>query len=801
MLVRTVALFVVSLDTLSYEKYFKTLPLTVQDSINAQWGNYKDDPFYVDRENGFALPIFPQGKSFIGLQPARGYNIDPTKTYHDADLVPPHGYLAFYMYLKDYQDVDAFIHMGKHGNMEWLPGKSTALSNACYPEAVFGYKPHFYPFIVNDPGEGTQAKRRSHAVIIDHMTPPLTRAETYGEMKDLERLIDEYFNASSLDPRRLKILKQDILDTAFRTGLAEDLGLEIVENDDNLGKIDAYLCELKEMQIRDGLHIFGVSPMGEQRRDLLIALARAPRGEGKDSNASFIRALCDDLGLEFDPLDCPMGDAFVGSVPNVCLELVSPLRTNGDMIEALELLAIEILDENIPCVGKKSQAVYTQILTVLAPAIDICGESELKGLATGLQGRFVPSGPSGAPTRGRPDVLPTGKNFYSVDTRAVPTQSAWKLGWKSAGLLLDRYVQDNGEYPKSMVVSAWGTANMRTGGDDIAQVLALLGAKPSWDNVTGKVTGFEILPLSILNRPRIDVTLRVSGFFRDAFSNLMDLVDSAVRQIAMLDEPLDMNPIKAKYQEDLQRYSGRDDAEFLAGARVFGSKPGAYGAGMQTLMDEGVWQNDKDLAETYVNWGGYAYGAGVEGVSAKDTFITRLQQTQLVVQNQDNREHDILDSDDYYQFEGGVTAAIRHYSGTQPEIYHTDHSRIETPVIRTLNEEISRVVRGRASNPKWIAGVMRHGYKGAFEISATVDYLYAFAATANVVSDSHFEQLFEAYINDDAVREFLQENNPDALQDIILKFKDAIDRNLWQNQRRNSTEEILNSYLKEKNDV
>jgi cobaltochelatase CobN len=406
----------------------------------------------------------------------------------------------------------------------------------------------------------------------------------------------------------------------------------------------------------------------------------------------------------------------------------------------------------------------------------------MASLLKGLDGRFVPPGPSGAPTRGRPEVLPTGKNFYSIDSRAVPTPAAWTLGWKSASALIDRHLQEEGDYPSALALSAWGTSNMRTGGDDIAQGLALMGVRPTWENSTGRVTGVEILPLSLLDRPRIDVTLRVSGFFRDAFPNLIELFDRAARAVAALDEPEEMNPLAARVRKETAQ--GVDPVQ--AAARVFGSKPGAYGAGLQALIDERCWESEADLAKAYIAWGGYAYGAGGEGKAAHKLFEARLANVDLVVQNQDNREHDLLDSDDYYQFQGGLTAAVRLASGESPTVYHMDHSRPETPRARTLDEEIARVVRARVVNPKWIKGVMRHGYKGGFEMAATVDYLFAFAATARCVKDHHFDAVYQAYLNDDEVREFLERSNPDALNEIAKRLQEAIDRNLWR-PRANDT--------------
>jgi cobaltochelatase CobN len=382
-------------------------------------------------------------------------------------------------------------------------------------------------------------------------------------------------------------------------------------------------------------------------------------------------------------------------------------------------------------------------------------------------------------------VLPTGRNFFSVDTRTVPTPAAWTLGWKSAQLLLERHLQEHGEWPRAVALTAWGTSNMRTGGDDIAQGLALMGVRPTWDTGSRRVTGFEILPATVLDRPRVDVTLRVSGFFRDAFPDLINLFDSAVRAVAAQDEPDDVNPLAARVRADSKRLG-----EARAGARVFGSKPGAYGAGLQALIDERGWKTEADLAEAYLAWGGWVYGAGAEGDAGHELFRDRLGAVEAVVQNQDNREHDLLDSDDYYQFEGGMTAAVRLASGRDPAVYHPDHSRPESPRIRTLDEEIARVVRARAANPKWIAGVMRHGYKGAFEMAATVDYLFAFAATARAVKSHHFDAIFDAYLRDDVVRGFLADANPDALREMAARFQEAIDRGLWR-PRANDVPDLL----------
>jgi cobaltochelatase CobN len=804
-------------ETLSfadYSPFFATLPASVQQRVAAQWGSAERDPFFrLGRLDcgRFAIPGFWSGNVAVLVQPARGYNLDPKSTYHDPALVPPHSYFATYAWLADSFRADAVIDLGKHGTLEWLPGKALALSSECFPEAVLGPLPHLYPFIVNDPGEGSQAKRRSQAVIIDHLTPPLTRAGSYGPQAELERLIDEYYEAARGDPRRVMPLAAEILERARAAGIDRDCGIAAGEDAaPALQKLDGFLCELKELQIRDGLHVFGASPAGERLDGLLLAFARPRRGSGGEAE-SLLRALAADLNLGADPLMLDLAEPWEGPRPEALSEVTSPpqpspasgggqgggWRTAGDTVERLEALALRLVSGTAEPEPEwhRTHAVIEWIGRVLRPAVAACGAAEIAGVLAALDGRAVPPGPSGAPSRGRPEVLPTGRNFYSLDTRAVPTPAAWQLGWHSAGLLVERYAQEHGSYPARLVLSAWGTANMRTGGDDIAQALALIGARPVWEPASGRVTGFEILPASVLDRPRVDVTLRISGFFRDAFPGLIDLFDSAVRAVAALDEPAATNPLAARVAADRQALEAAgaapDDAAVRAGYRIFGSKPGAYGAGLQTLIDERIWENDGDLAEAYLGWSHWAYGAGGEGRAERSLLERRLAGADGVLHNQDNREHDLLDSDDYYQFEGGLALAVRHLSGREPAVYHIDHSQPDRPRIRTLREEIGRIVRGRAANPRWIEGVMRHGYKGAAEIAATVDYLFAFAATARAVDDSHFEALYDAYLGDDAVRGFMAAHNPAALAETSSRFREAIERGLWRPKRNSVRAELM----------
>ncbi|WP_414569651.1 cobaltochelatase subunit CobN [Nostoc sp. CCY 9925] len=822
-----------SLSWTEYQEYFASLPEQVRQGISERWGMEEDAKSgrRGDAESSFPVSSFPVpgiqlGNIFVGIQPPRGYDNDPSLNYHAPDLEPTHAYLAFYYWVRESFGADAVVHVGKHGNLEWLPGKSVALSSNCYPEVAFGALPHLYPFIVNDPGEGSQAKRRAQAVIIDHLTPPMTRAELYGSLQQLENLIDEYYEAESLDPSRLPAIRDRIRELILKENLHLDLGIpnEQVLNSEFsiLNSLDGYLCELKEAQIRDGLHIFGQCPQGQQLRDLIVAIARIPNRY----SLGITRAIAQDWGLDFDPLTADL------SMTSGQYSVINgtECRTIGDIVEVLEehaaFLVEQLISQNselpispspssppLPTPHSPLPTVLNWIRHRLLPALQQT-DQEIAHLLHGLDGGYVPSAPSGAPTRGRPEVLPTGRNFYSVDIRAIPTETAWDVGRKAAETLIEYYTQEHGEYPKTLGLSLWGTATMRTGGDDIAEALALLGVRPVWDGAARRVVDFEILPLAVLGRPRVDVTLRISGFFRDAFPNLIDLFAQAVTAVANLDEPPEQNPlaVAVRQETDLWTQQGLtlEAAKVRSLYRIFGSRPGAYGAGLQGLIESQNWTDDQDLARAYINWSCYAYSsAGAEGQGAgeqgagdlpnshsplptPEIFEQRLAQMQVVLHNQDNREHDLLDSDDYYQFQGGLTAAVRSLQGKNPQIYFGDHSIPAQPRIRELREEIARVYRSRVVNPKWIAGVMRHGYKGAFEMAATVDYLFAYDATTKCVEDYMYQGIVQAYLLDPVVLEFIEEKNPYALRDIAERLIEAYKRNLWQDVNLGTLETLRN---------
>ncbi len=795
-----------------YQTWFETLPERIQAQVKDRWGEAK---------NSFAIAGVQFGHVFVGIQPARGYDVDPALNYHAPDLEPTHDYLAFYHWLRAEFGTQAIVHVGKHGNLEWLPGKSLALSQECYPEIALGSLPHLYPFIVNDPGEGSQAKRRSQAVIIDHLTPPMTRAELYGGLQQLEGLIDEYYEAQTLDPSRLSVICDRITALIKQTNLSQEL--QTLTGEVNLSQLtaadltrlitdaDRYLCELKESQIRDGLHIFGCCPTGQQLRDLIVAIARHPaRGR-----LGLTRAIAQAWELEFDPLTAdPAQSADLSKEPATRFSkqalMGAPCHTLGDLTDRIETYAATLIDQLLlqghldHPVDPALQAELDWIRDRLWPNLQKTTQ-EMDFLLHGLAGGYVPAAPAGAPTRGRPEVLPTGRNFYSVDIRAVPTESAWDVGRKAAETLIETYTQEHGEYPQTLALSIWGTSTMRTGGDDLAEALALLGVRPVWEGASRRVIDFEILPLSLLGRPRVDVTLRISGFFRDAFPNLIDLFDQAVTAVATLDEPPEANPLAARVQTETQEWQQAglplEQAQRRSRHRVFGSKPGAYGAGLQGLIESQTWETSDDLARAYLNWSSYAYTGKGNGYSEPEAFERRLNHLQIVLQNQDNREHDLLDSDDYYQFQGGLTAAVRSLQGKNPTVYFGDHALPENPKVRSLRQEIARVYRSRVVNPKWIAGAMRHGYKGAFEMAATIDYLFAYDATTECVADYMYEGVAAAYLLAPSVQAFIRQKNPWALRDMAERLLEAHQRGLWQSANPTLLEQLRSLSLEAEADI
>ncbi|MDQ6617587.1 MAG: cobaltochelatase subunit CobN [Actinomycetota bacterium] len=739
----------------AYRQWFATLPAGLQEQLGEKWGPAPGS-VYLDHSSGeLVFAGLDLGHVVIAVQPPRGFGEDPIAVYHSPDLPPTHHYLAFYRWLDEGWGADAIVHAGKHGTLEWLPGKGVGLSSSCFPDASLGDIPLIYPFVVNDPGEGTQAKRRAHAVIIDHLLPPMTRAETYDDLARLEGLLDAYAQVAALDPSKLAAIRRQVWELLVSASLHQDLGVDQAPDgeafDELILHVDGYLCELKDAQIRGGLHVLGQPPVGEAELDLVLALTRLPQASSVSGPVPSLRAtVAGRLGVDLDAGSFSSREPHIQCGSAITKEAVPGVRGGVDAVEAAcrELLA--------RCQGAGwtydgADPTLRWVCSTLVPALQRTPD-ELVNILGGLDGRYIPAGPSGAPTRGMAHVLPTGRNFYSVDPKALPSPLAWDVGWGLASALVERHLAEEGRYPASVGLVVWGTAAMRTGGDDMAMALALLGVRPVWGAENGRVTGVALIPSEELGRPRVDVVLRISGFFRDAFPHLIALFDDAVR---------------------LAGFGADGDP------RIFGAKPGAYGSGILGLLESRDWRSDDDLAAVYQAWGGYSYGRAGMGVPAGAAMARRFAAIEVAVKNQDNREHDIFDSDDYLQDHGGMIATIRALTGRQPKAFFGDSADPARPRVRSLAEEAARVVRSRVVNPKWIAAMARHGYKGAFELAATVDYLYGYDATAHVVEDWMYEQVTSAYVADPSVRKFFEVSNPWALRSIAERLLEAVDRGLW----------------------
>ena len=675
-----------------YEAALVKTPLGFRQSLSAAWGAPAEDRDVID--GAFRLRFVRLGKLIVSVQPDRGDAVSRKGEYHNLNLPPRHAYVAFYFWLTRKEKVDAILQLGAHGTLEWLPGKAVALSESCAPEVLLGATPVIYPFIVNNPGEAAQAKRRIGAVTIGHLTPPLIAAGSHGATLELEGLFDEFAEAQALDPRRARAIAALILERGRDSGLLRECAADDKPPEEALVALDAWLCDLKDMRIGDGLHVFGRSP---------------------DSADGFA------AGLD------------------------------------LEASARDTLSERVAA----------------------CGAAESLGLLRALGGRFLAPGPAGAPARGRLDVLPTGRNLYAIDPRSAPTRNAWEIGRRAAEEICKRYAQDRGEWPKRIVLDLWGSATMRTGGDDLAQAFALIGCRPTWDVASTRVSGFEVLPLAMLGRPRADVTLRISGLFRDVFPSQIALFAAAVRAVAALEESSEDNPLAGLEGEP----------------RIFGAAPGAYGVGLGARIARGDWTERSELAEAYLSATSHAYDGDGDGREAAAEFRTRVARAEAFVHAQDLPGQDALDADAFAEHEGGFAAAAAEV-GANPALYHLDSTAPAALKIRSLAQEIARALRGRAANPRWLQGQMRHGHRGAAEIAQSLDNLYCFAALTDAVASEQFDLMFDATIGDDDVRAFLVSANRKAASHMASLFDEAARRGFWLS-RRNSSARIVASVLKE----
>lgn len=659
----------------NYRAALETLPEALRDSLLATCGAAEDDPAVT--RGAFTFAATRRGKVLVALQPERSRDRDREGEYHDTSRVPCHAYVAFYLWLRS--QVDALVHIGAHGTLEWLPGKAAALSDSCWPESLAGPLPVIYPFIVNDPGEAAQARRRLGAVTLGHLPPPLAESGMPPALARLERLLDEYSTADGLDPARRTRLIAAIRAEAQAAGVEDDLDLPgNASAAEAIPRIDRFVCDVKESQFGEGLHIWG-------------------RGTP-----------------------------------------ASPLHLSGNILGG-------------PGADSPRDAAIGDPASIAA---------EKAALLAALAGKPVAPGPSGSPFRGRADVLPTGRNLYGTDPRAVPSRAAHAQGVKLAEELVRRHLQDQGDWPRGLVVNLWGSATMRTAGEEFAMALHLAGAKPVWDEGSDRVTGFEILPLALMDRPRIEVTLRVSGLFRDVFPDLARLFEAATGALRLRDEAADMNPYTAASE----------------GPRVFAPAPGSYGLGLSTdaLSDEAR----RAAGEAWLA----ASAHTAAGEPARAALETRLRGADVFVHTQDLPETDLLLAEDYAAHEAGFAAAMSRLGAPAPALYHLDATRPDVPKARPLAEEIARVTRARAANPRWIAGMMRHGFRGAAEIAATLDHLAAFAHLAGVVPAHLFDLYHEATLGDPAVRDFLHTANPQALAAMEARFAALAGAGLWQSQ-------------------
>jgi cobaltochelatase CobN len=711
-----------------YEAELASTPPDFRRTLLAAWGKPSDDRDAID--GAFRFRFVRLGKLIVAVQADRGDASSRKGDYHNLNLPPRHAYVAFHFWLTRKEKVDAIIQLGAHGTLEWLPGKAVALSENCAPEVLLGPTPVIYPFIVNNPGEAAQAKRRIGAVTIGHLTPPLIAAGAHGPALELEGLFDEFAEAQGLDPRRARAIAALILERGRETGLLKECAAADKPPEEALIALDAWLCDLKEMHIGDGLHVFGRSPEG--------ADGFAPPSPGGEGSGVRVPRVTTSASVANPHPAAP------GLDPGVVGHLLPEGEGLGERVAA-------------------------------------CGAAESLGLLRALGGRFVPPGPAGAPARGRLDVLPTGRNLYAIDPRSAPTRNAWEIGRRSAEEILKRYAQDHGEWPKRIVLDLWGSATMRTGGDDLAQAFALIGCRPTWDAASTRVSGFEVAPLAMLGRPRVDVTLRISGLFRDVFPSQIALFAAAVRAVAALDESADDNPL-----------AGLQGASL---ARIFGAGPGAYGVGLGARIARGDWTQRSELAQAYLAATSHAYDGEGEPREAAAEFRTIVAGAEAFVHAQDLPGQDALDADAFAEHEGGFAAAAAK-TGAKPALYHLDSTIPDAPKIRSLAQEIARALRGRAANPRWLQGQMRHGHRGAAEIAQSLDNLYCFAALTDAVGSAQFDLMFDATLGDDAVRAFLVNANRQAACHMAGVFEEAARRGFWLS-RRNSSARILASVLQE----
>ena len=787
-----------------YQEWFEKLPETVQNKMEHDWGEVPGE--FMVYDGNMPVPGILNGNIFIGLQPARGYEEKADEVYHSTDIVCPHQYIAFYKWIKYDFKADVIVHVGTHGTLEWLPGKQIALSEECYPDICIDDIPHIYPYIIDVPGEGIQAKRRSYCAIIDHLIPSLMKSGSYDYIEEIDELIKQYYHALQGDTGKLVHIEKQIIDLAIENNMDLDLKItkkDIEENfEDFIEKLHGWIDEIKGSLVKDGLHIFGEIPKDERFDNLVVALLRLQNGD----IPSLMEAICHGYDLDYEYLkDHPYELDEVGKTNTMLLDELDELSRSVIFEFGDNDYSVDKIDDVLyKTISEYNGNNFIKLRKVLEFASKVVKEKldsttdEIKYFIEGTKGNFVPPGGSGCPTRGNVSILPTGRNFYSIDPTKVPSRASYEVGKKLGDDLLNRYLEEEGKYPESIAIVVYSGETMKTYGDDISEILYLMGMRPIWIDNTDKVTGIEIIPLEELKRPRIDVTLRISGLFRDTFPNLIELVEDAVNTVASLDEDVEDNYIRKHVLSDIEELTEKginfEEAKEESLMRIFGCPPGTYGAGVSILINSKNWEDVTDLGDIYTLWGGHAYGKNIHGKKVKDVFARRLANTDVTVKNESSMEIDMLDSDDFYNYHGGLIAAVRTHSGKKPRAYCGDTSDPSRTKLKDVNEETARIMRARILNPKWFEGLKKHGYKGAQEISGMVDYAFGWDATSDVIEDWMYEEISETYLFNDERREWIKSVNPWAIHSMVERLLEAYQRGMW-NAKDESVEKLRKLYV------
>ena len=779
------------IDKEEYIRWFGTLSEKEADWIVRDWG---EPPGNILVSNGrMAVPGIINGNVLISFQPARGK--DQQVVYHNHNCSIPHQYLAFYRWMKEDFKADAVIHVGTHGTLEWLPGKSVALSGDCAPDYVLSQLPNLYIYVICNPGEGIQAKRRSYAVLVDHLIPALMRSGTYESLEKLEVAVQAYLRMKAdKQEDQISLARRSLLRLIDEMNMRAEAGLTELSTDKDVDSaVDGlydYLESVKDNIIKDGLHIFGRIPEGERMHEMIYCLTRLPNGNKPSLPGSVAIAMGYNLEfLQENPLDIDeitgkFNAQVVDRITDVTMELIREMTSAGWDPQVCR----DIVSKRFPQTSDKLTSVIAFISRDLYP--NILGTSgEMDSLMHGLDGGFVPPGPSGCPTRGRADLLPTGKNFYGMDPDSIPTHASWELGKRMADQMIEKFLDERGHYPDSVGVVIWATDTLKTGGDDVAYILWLMGIRPVWAGIGDRVTGLEIVPLEELNRPRIDVTIRISGLFRDAFPNLTEMFDEAVQMIAGLDESEEMNHLRANQRREMADLiaSGisKESALDESLTRIFSAAPGQYGAGVNVMIWSSQWEDRKEIGNYYIDAGGYSYRPKSPGKLDSDTFRRRMTRIEATVKNSTSREYDMLDNDDVFMYLGGFNAAVESVTGQLPMSFIGCSADTSKPVTRTIEEECRFIFRSKVLNPKYAEGLKVHGFRGATEIKHMFEYVLAWDATSDIIEDWMYDSLAKEYLLKDDVREWMSDANPYAVHDMLEILMEAMERGMW-----NPTEEM-----------